>query len=69
MGDRTRDLFGELIEGEAEPEATQCGLGFAVPFTKSRALVKLDLERAEADRREPKTLTLDGRDEFDESED
>jgi hypothetical protein len=48
-----------------EPEEIREGLGLAVPFSKSRELVKLELERVESDRREPRDLTLDGRDEID----
>lgn len=65
MSKRQPDLFETPTDTGAEPEATQAALGLVVPFSKSRALVKLDLARAEADRREPRDLTLDGRDEVD----
>jgi hypothetical protein len=65
MSKRQPDLFETPTDPGDEPEAIQSGLGLAVPFSKSRALVKLDLERAEANRREPRDLTLDGRDEQD----
>jgi hypothetical protein len=44
-----RDLFGELIKPEPEPEARQDGLGLSVPFATPRAHIQRDATRRAAE--------------------